>query len=173
MEIRPAIVTDSAAIASVHVASWQGAYHGILPDDFLSGLSVERRAQAWNNILRQPEIDTFVALDYSGTIVGFASLERSRDDDAPKDAGEISTIYVTPDKWGQGYGRSLMGEVLDKARSRGFGCVTLWVLEENARARRFYETMGFAPDGAVKTETGPGDVVLHEVRYRLDTVAQL
>lgn len=168
MEIRPASVEDSVAIARVHVASWQEAYRGILPDSFLSNLSVERRAQAWSNTLRQPAVDAYVAVDDSGIVVGFASLEGSRDDEASHDVGEVTTIYVTPEEWGKGYGRALVRAIVDAARARGFGCVTLWVLKENVRARRFYEAFGFVFDGSEKTETGPEDVVFHVVRYRLD-----
>src|SRR5690625_962599 len=159
MQVRPASEEDAAAIANVHVASWKGAYRGILPDSLLSSLSVERRAQAWRANLRRPENNTFVALDGAGTVVGFASLEGSRDSDASKDTGEITTIYVIPDKWGHGYGRVLMEVVCNAARNRGFADLTLWVLEENVRARQFYEKAGFTLDGATKTETRPEDVV--------------
>jgi RimJ/RimL family protein N-acetyltransferase len=41
------------------------------------------------------------------------------------------------------------------------------VLRTNARARRFYEKAGWAPDGTTKTDTiGDGTVELVEVRYR-------
>jgi RimJ/RimL family protein N-acetyltransferase len=43
--------------------------------------------------------------------------------------------------------------------------VTLWVLDSNARARRFYEAAGFRPDGAVKVDDSHG-FVLRELRYR-------
>jgi len=168
MEVRHAEATDARAIAEVHVASWRGAYRGVIPDDFLSGLSVERRTKTWSATLCDPNVDIFVALNDSGSVVGFSSIQRSRDDDAPEDTGEVTTIYVTPDEWGQGYGRALMGAVVAKARDRGFRCLTLWVLEANQRARRFYEAVGFTPDGVNKNETLPGGVVLHEVRYKLD-----
>jgi hypothetical protein len=46
--------------------------------------------------------------------------------------------------------------------------VTLWVLEANDRARRFYEIAGFLPDGSRKPADLPGGVRLPELRYRLD-----
>lgn len=39
------------------------------------------------------------------------------------------------------------------------------VLDTNARARRFYEAAGFAPDGGVKVDDR-GEFQLREVRYR-------
>lgn len=170
MEVRLAKETDAKAIAGVHVSSWQVAYRGILPDRFLSALSVDRRVEMWNGLLNSPDVDIFVALDALGTVMGFASIQTSRDDDAPGGTGEITTIYVAPEAWGRGYGRSLMKAILGKARERGFHRLTLWVLDANQRARRFYEVAGFTPDGQTKTENGPEGVVLQEVRYRLDFV---
>jgi RimJ/RimL family protein N-acetyltransferase len=44
--------------------------------------------------------------------------------------------------------------------------VTLWVVEANARARRFYERQGFRPDGSTKTARMSGTEAI-EVRYRM------
>jgi hypothetical protein len=38
---------DAEAIARVHVDSWRTTYQGILPDEVLAGLSVERRRAFW------------------------------------------------------------------------------------------------------------------------------
>ena len=63
---------------------------------------------------------------------------------------------------------SLPDTTLARARERRFKTLTLWVLEDNPRARRFYEAVGFTPDGATKSEKLREDVVLHEVRYRME-----
>ncbi len=168
MEVRLAKDGDAPVIAEVHVASWQGAYRGLLPDEFLDGLNVERRAQWWTQAINDPEIDVFVSLDDAGRIVGFASVQKSRDPDAPEGTGELTTIYVLPEWWGRGHGRALMEASLGRARERGFGRVTLWVLNTNQRARRFYEKAGFTTDGAQKSEAVAPHVVLEVVRYCRD-----
>jgi RimJ/RimL family protein N-acetyltransferase len=43
---------------------------------------------------------------------------------------------------------------------------TLWVLEDNPRARRFYEREGWSPDGEAKSDAFLG-VRVNEVRYRI------
>ena len=43
LTVRPAIPEDAPAIARVHVASWRETYAGIVPDEFLASLKVERR----------------------------------------------------------------------------------------------------------------------------------
>lgn len=56
-----------------------------------------------------------------------------------------------------------MDHVLAEFRRRGFDAVTLWVLEDNWDARRFYEKYGFQLDGG--TRRYPRTQV-PEVRYR-------
>jgi hypothetical protein len=50
----------------------------------------------------------------------------------------------------------------------GVSVATLWVLGSNEGARRFYDALGWAPDGATKDDDREG-FTLHEVRYRRAT----
>jgi GNAT superfamily N-acetyltransferase len=77
---------------------------------------------------------------------------------------ELYALYVHPAWWSTGTGRALMDEVLAKVRKAGYAGITLWVLEANARARRFYGKAGFAPDGARHLLEDLGGVT--EIRYR-------
>ena len=54
---------------------------------------------------------------------------------------------------------------LDAMRARGYRDAVLWVLDDNPRARRFYEREGWALDGRTKREEFLG-VAITEVRYR-------
>lgn len=60
---------------------------------------------------------------------------------------ELYAIYVLPEYWTAGAGHALMTEVLRQVRADGYAAISLWVLEENQRARRFYERAGFAVTG--------------------------
>jgi GNAT superfamily N-acetyltransferase len=82
------------------------------------------------------------------------------------EVGELYAIYVDPGWWSAGAGRVLLTSALDGLRAAGFSSAVLWTLAGNARARRFYEKAGFAPDGAVSILTGLGNV--EEVRYARD-----
>jgi GNAT superfamily N-acetyltransferase len=77
---------------------------------------------------------------------------------------ELYALYVHPAWWSTGTGRALMDQVLAKVSGAGYQSITLWVLEENARARRFYERAGFAPDDARHVLDDLGGVT--EIRYR-------
>jgi len=85
-------------------------------------------------------------------------------------AGELYAIYLDPSHWGRGYGRALMHAAERGLAEAGFEEAHLWVLDTNARARRFYEIAGWSADGGRKTEHR-GDVELREVRYRRDLTA--
>lgn len=76
----------------------------------------------------------------------------------------MTSIYVRPDAWGSGAGRSLLVAACASLRSGGFGSATLWVLDSNERARRFYEAMGWRADGRGKVDRR-GEFELKEVRY--------
>src|SRR5215831_1657889 len=82
------------------------------------------------------------------------------------DVGELYALYLLPAWWSAGVGRALMTSVLDTLRSHRYRRVVLWVLADNARARRFYERAGFTLDGGTNVLTGLGGVL--EVRYTRD-----
>lgn len=155
-------------IAIVHVRSWQAVYRGLAPQEYLDHLEVEQRYSVWEHILGEaewPRVGTFVA-ECGGDVVGFASICPTRDDDGqPASTGELAAIYLLPRAWGNGLGRALMASVLSALRDAGFDEATLWVLDTNSRARRFYEAAGWHADGAVKQDARRG-FVLNEVRYR-------
>ncbi len=172
MTVRAARVSDAAGIADVHVRSWQHAYLGIVPDDYLAGLDPARRALVWaENLRRGPDdhVYTWVATvpeTVAGTgsrIVGFATLGPGRDEDVRRGDREIYSIYLEPERWGKGVARDLMRTLVAEA---GPGTrILLWVLAANERAQHFYRRNGFAPDG-VERLVPVGGAELLEVRYR-------
>lgn len=164
--IRPARVEDADGIAEVHVASWRGAYEGLVPQELLDGQSVERRSEAWRQMLASGDRMTLVAVDETtDEVVGFIDVGASRDDDVDATVGELRAIYLRPTAWDRGVGRQLHDAGMELLRP-GFAEATLWVLDSNARARAFYEKHGWHADGATKQDDR-GDAVLSEVRYRL------
>lgn len=150
--IRPARPEDARGVAEVHVASWRHAYRGLLPDDSLERLSVDDREAMWLSVFAHPDprSGAFVA-EVEGRVVGFASFGPSRDEDVPERTGEVPAIYIDPTVLGTGLGRELFEAATIALRDAGFARATLWVLEANALARRFYEKVGWAWDGAVST----------------------
>jgi GNAT superfamily N-acetyltransferase len=166
--VRTATARDAAPIANLHVRSWQAAYDGMMPQDYLDGLDPAGRLPLWRRVLGEPDParrDVLVAAGETG-ICGFSSFGPTRDgDEDPDRVAEVRAIYLAPSALGQGYGRRLMAASLEHLTRLGYQQVTLWVLDVNMRARRFYELAGFQPDGGLKTDDREG-ISLREVRYR-------
>jgi GNAT superfamily N-acetyltransferase len=79
--------------------------------------------------------------------------------------GEVFAIYADPDAWGTGAGRALMGSAVAELARLGYADASLWVLDANERARRFYALAGWKEDGASKSDASRGFGIT-EVRYR-------
>lgn len=161
MNIRRATGEDTAALASIHAASWRAAYRDLVPDAYLERLDSARRFR--ESLDRNAE-ETYVA-ERDGEILGFLTIGPCRDADLdPRSAGEIQGLYLAPEHWREGVGTALcrFGEAL--LQCRGCRTATLWVLAGNPRARRFYEALGFAADGA--SVTAHLGAPLEAVRYR-------
>ncbi len=157
--MRAALPGDARAVASVHVASWRAAYRGLLPDDYLAGLSVEGRERQWAGILTQPLPGHVYVVELGGRIVGFTHVGPSGDTDAPPATAELYTLYLHPDVWGRGHGGELMEAALDRLSCDGYATVTLWMLSTNARARRFYLRQGWSRGAGQRTQEFGGQVV--------------
>jgi GNAT superfamily N-acetyltransferase len=162
LEVRRARSDDAAAIAEVHVRTWQDAYEHVFGAERLAGVTVAQRLPMWRQILNDPAQTALVAEDEAGRIVGWCTVAPSRDADAD---GELWGIYVLSEAWGSGAGTALMAAGIDALRESGYREVILWVLEDNPRARRFYEREGWTLDGSRKEDEFLG-VPVTEVRYR-------
>jgi GNAT superfamily N-acetyltransferase len=166
--VRPATNEHAKAIANVHVRTWQGAYEHVFPLEGLASLSIEDREQAWGQAIASPSPRShiFVAEGEVG-VSGFASFGPTRDsDDDPEQVGELYAIYVLPEAWGKGVGRTLMAKLLEHLRADGFRESTLWVLADNPRTRHFYEVAGWKVDGSARQAVHLA-VEVEEVRYRI------
>ncbi len=145
-------------ISKVYEESWKSAYKGIIPQDYLASIPKGRWVQGLDNQGRK----TLVCID-NGKIFGTTSFCKSRFEQF-QGWGEIISIYLLPDYVGKGYGKSLMDATLLELKKQGYENVFLWVLEENYRARNFYERYGFLLVDDFLDDT-IGGKNLREVRY--------
>lgn len=161
MQVRKATAEDAAGIAGVQERGWQAAYRHVFPADELDRGGFIH-AERWNERIARPPAgwSTFVA-EHDGEIVGFTSVGPSRDESG---IGELYAIYVEPEQWSLGTGRALIEQAEQQLRA-DYTEATLWVLEDNPRARQFYERAGWSVDGGRKAEARWG-VRAPEVRYR-------
>lgn len=167
LSIRPAATADADQLGKVHVAAWQWAYRGLMPDDLLDSLRPQARARLWKRWLEDPA-DKFSAIvaEIDGEIVGFASSGTSTDDDIPDDAVELLAIYLLQEHVGTGVGSRLLQAIEATWIESGTKFATLWVLEKNTNTRRFYERHGWIAEGGNKSsDPSLGSVSGAQVRY--------
>lgn len=141
IEIRTARAEDAAGIAVVHATSWRETYGRFVDDpDTSPWFDVERRVGMWRQNLAEETFVTVVAAD-GDEIVGFAAVQRTPEPEAVRDE-ELTMLYVLADRHGSGAGQGLLDAVL------GDRPASLWVADDNPRARAFYTRNGFVADGA-------------------------
>ncbi len=163
--IEPALPADADAIADVHVRSWAIAYRGQIPDELLDYRTIEVRAGQWRAWFDAPppQSGMYVA-KLGGEVVGFVDYGPCRDEDARPDWGEAYALYLVGEAWGTGMGRALFERATADLIAAGFTHLSLWVLDTNARARRFYKIADWHADGAEKVEVRAG-FAMRELRY--------
>jgi RimJ/RimL family protein N-acetyltransferase len=164
MQTRRAWPDDASAVAGVYVRSWRVAFAGLVPQQYLDAMDPSREESEWKTRIaetRWPSSGVVVAETEAG-IVGFASFGPSQE---TPDIAEIGTLYAMPEVWGTGTGKQLMLATLTTLGQADYTQATLWVLEDNERARRFYEAAGWRADGAAVEDT-TGGASLNKLRYR-------
>lgn len=133
--------------AYVHWKSWQESYVGIVDPGYLERLTL---GKCEDMAFRWPE-GILVAKDGS-RVVGFAAAGAYRSPDGTEtDEGEVYAIYVLEEYQHNGLGYALMRRALTMLPA--CRVVYVWVLAENVKAIRFYERIGFHPDGNEKELT--------------------
>jgi tRNA dimethylallyltransferase len=136
------------------------------PDDAEAAFQVQRRAsraglahiyppdrypfpdqtvrERWRVALADPAAHVVVA-EHAARIVGVVSARE----------GWLDALYVVPESWGNGLAERLHDEALRLLAADGATRARLWVLEDNARARRFYERRGWRRDGSERVVPFP------------------
>lgn len=161
-EIRKLKESDNRfAISHIYEESWKYAYKGIIPQSYLDSIP----QGCWASRVDQNGIWSLVLIE-DDTMIGTSSCCRSRWAEF-EGWGEIISIYLLPQYMGKGYGGHLLNAAVEELKKQGYRDIFLWVLEENIRARRFYEKHGFGFSGYSKKDN-MGGKELAEMQYRLD-----
>lgn len=150
-------LVDVPALAALHVRGWEVAYSHLLQgDQWFGPEAVERRIDHWTTWLtpgtRAADEGRYrVGRDRDGAVVGLAASWPPRDPDPVRER-ELSVLYLDPAWFGSGLARALTEALLEG------GPASVWVAEDNPRARRFYEKAGFRADGATQVEEHLGNL---------------
>jgi putative acetyltransferase len=126
-QLRPYRDEDEDAAIALWLGTWRLAYPSI---DF------DARVDWWRERWRSELVPNaaIIVAQQAGALVGFVTIDSS---------GYLDQLVVTPDRWGS----KLATRLVDEAKRRSPGGVTLKVNADNARAIRFYERNGFVHAG--------------------------
>ena len=153
--IRPMNSCDASRVAEILIFAKRAAYRPIFRDDYVSfqKMSVLDLALSYRDN-QDLQKDVFVYDD--GIVRGMISIDPNF---APRE-WHLKELYFDPFFQHQGIGSALMSEFLSMAADAGSRQVSLWVLEANTAARRFYESFGWLPSGERKLEPGTDQFLL-------------
>lgn len=147
-ELRRAGTADLEAIVDVFMDCWMVSYSQAMPGRLVDAMTRERAREIWARTLANSDTEVVVAAapENGGRVsgvVGYALPE--------PDVGYVASLYVSPSTQGAGTGRLLLAEAERRLREQGARRARLWVFEQNAPSRSFYQRQGWQADGSRET----------------------
>ncbi len=159
-EIRRAAERDVPGIATVVVDTWRSTFSGLLPSEYLDGLSYAHQETRHRRMFGQPDVIYHVAVD-NEVVVGFASGGASRHDRFSQ-GNELYAIYVLPTAQRRNIGSILFRRVVtDLQKFDRQGLVTM-ALALNPY-RHFYNNLGGREEDGGTLALGP--FVAEQIAY--------
>jgi len=142
---------DEVTLAFIQTESWKAAFKEILSADTLQRYTQMEDATAMYRYLLEYHIGNGYILKVEDNPHCIAWWDETREKDLP-DYAELICIHSLENQWRKGYGRKIMETVMHDIKESGYSKVMLWVFEDNIRARRFYESLGFIANGKTKKD---------------------
>ncbi len=147
---RLALLNDAAAIASYHQRCWEASFASLVNPGDPTKVSTLGQIDRWRSWLAADSGFTTIVADLDGTAVGHTTI---RDN-------EVVHLFVDPDHWGQGLGRSLLTIGEQMLADNGHTTIELHTMVGNTPAIGLYESAGWTmTDQLLRTES---DVVYDE-----------
>ena len=138
MNIREANAEDIEPIASLYVMNWKKTYVGLLPDNFLNGLTVNEGIKKWQEYLNKEKHRIFVAYE-NEKILGFSAC---KEDEELKNCLYLDSLHVSETSRGKGVGTKLINTVGSYAYIKGYEHMSICIVKGNDNAKGIYEKMG-------------------------------
>jgi RimJ/RimL family protein N-acetyltransferase len=154
MRLRDATVSDLPVLLDVQESGAVRAFAHIFPQETHPFPRAAIRAR-WTAEISAPDVAAYVVEDDAGGLVGFAAIR----------GDELLHFGTAVETWGTGLAVSAHAQLLERLAATGAARARLWVFEENRRARRFYEKLGWrGTDRLRRTSFPPHPVLVEYVR---------
>ncbi len=174
--VRPATPDDVDALAAIHVAGYEEAYRGLIPDHVIDVRTLAVRQRSWTERLAAPGThDVVLVGEVDGQVRGFVSARAAAADDGVEDPAVAcwENLYLDPDVIGTGagfrLGLDLERGVTTALAAAGFREAVAFPIDGNDRAKGFFKALGWKPDGFEHAKDG---VVSHRLRRPLPVVSE-
>ncbi|WP_227374535.1 GNAT family N-acetyltransferase [Haladaptatus halobius] len=141
METRGATATDIPEIRRVAREALDEAYDFFPKKEREATVRVRFGDERLESAMADDDV-ILVAAIADGELVGYAHVDAVNRADAVGEA-VLRGIYVAPNRWREGIGTALLDAVEDSIRERGFTQLSVAVLAENERGKRFLESNNF------------------------------
>jgi amino-acid N-acetyltransferase len=144
VRVRPAIAADREWILPL-----ASRLHDFGPPPYRGREAMDRAVAASIHAALlggSPGAEVLVAEGEEREPLGFVHLHAARDFFTGEEHGHVRDIVVAAGAEGRGVGRALMAAAEGWAQRRAYRLLSLHVFEENVRARRFYERLGYHAD---------------------------
>lgn len=138
MKIVKAYISDAETVGYLHSTAWKQAYADLFPEEYLCADTPDKRKHEFLDACDNQEIIYYLLYEEEQA-VGIAKLRN-----IDSEYLEIASLYILDRYRSKGYGRNFMVYLKNLFQK---GKLLLWVLEENVRARCFYENNGFSSTG--------------------------
>lgn len=139
--IRQATENDAKEVAKIIVSGWQTAYRGIISNEFLDNMSVEKMTKSWEqNIKTQDENNNICVYEDENNILGVIRFGKA--DNSQSENGEIHVLYVKPELKRRGIGTELVKHAKEKLTKQKYKKMEIWCAKENKPSIEFYKKMG-------------------------------
>jgi RimJ/RimL family protein N-acetyltransferase len=147
--------SDLPALMDVQQAGAVKALAHIFPQDAHPFPRDEVQAR-WTAEIADPDVDVYVIERDDGEIAGFAALR----------GNELLHFGTAVETWGSGFAAAAHIQLVERLAAGGATCARLRVFEDNQRARRFYEKLGWRRTDRFSRTSFPPHPVL--IEYELD-----
>ena len=146
IECRPVRPSDLPALADLARRSWLDAFGSSVSSESAAEEAAARSEAYFASALEESSI---LVAEVDGALAGYVQF----------DDQELQRLYVETELHGRGVGRALLTAALEHPRLARAPRVHLQVWEENERAVRLYESVGFRRAGTTSFTIGSGEAV--------------